>query len=80
MLKRLSSAILSLGPKTVVITLGESGCLVKTDVLEFISPAYKIQVVDTTGAGDVFHGAFVFGLLKKWNLKKPPLLQTQRRL
>ena len=30
----------------------------------------NITVVDTTGAGDVFHGAFIFGLLKGWDAEK----------
>jgi sugar/nucleoside kinase (ribokinase family) len=31
-------------------------------------PAFKnIDVVDTTGAGDVFHGAYLFGLIKGWD-------------
>ncbi len=33
-------------------------------------PGFPVKAVDTTGAGDVFHGAFLYGLLEKWNLKK----------
>jgi ribokinase len=36
----------------------------------FHSPGFPVKVVDTTGAGDVFHGAFIYGLLEKWNLRK----------
>lgn len=36
----------------------------------FHSPGFPVKVVDTTGAGDVFHGAFIYGLLEKWDLKK----------
>jgi len=34
------------------------------------SPAFKVPVIDTTGAGDVFHGAFIYGLLQKWSLEE----------
>ena len=30
----------------------------------------KVKAVDSTGAGDIFHGAFVYGLTKKWNIDK----------
>jgi sulfofructose kinase len=30
-------------------------------------------MVDTTGCGDVFHGAFIFGLLQRWSLRKTAL-------
>lgn len=33
-------------------------------------PAYQVEVRDTTGAGDIFHGAFLYGLLEGWPLKR----------
>lgn len=58
------------GFKTVVVTIGEDGCICGRGEEIFHSPGFKVKVVDTTGAGDVFHGAFIYGLLKKWSLKK----------
>jgi sugar/nucleoside kinase (ribokinase family) len=34
------------------------------------SAAFRVQVVDSTGAGDIFHAAFVYGLLQGWPLPK----------
>jgi ribokinase len=31
-------------------------------------PAFEVDAVDTTGAGDVFHGGYVYGLLRNWGL------------
>jgi ribokinase len=28
-----------------------------------------MDVVDTTGAGDVYHGAYLYGLLKRWDMR-----------
>ncbi len=58
------------GFKTVVVTVGEEGCFCGRDDELFLSPGFKVKVVDTTGAGDVFHGAFIYGLLKRWSLKR----------
>ncbi|KPL01334.1 MAG: hypothetical protein AMJ91_00205 [candidate division Zixibacteria bacterium SM23_73_3] len=58
------------GFKTVVVTIGEAGCVYKSENEIFHSPGFCVKVVDTTGAGDVFHGAFIYGLLKKWSLKR----------
>lgn len=45
------------------VTWGEKGSWFATsDGEEFHVPSYKVDVIDTTGAGDVFHGAFAFGL------------------
>src|SRR5271157_6079540 len=59
------------GPKTVVFTLGAKGVVGLDGDKYFEIPAFKnITVVDTTGAGDVFHGAFIFGLMQGWDAEK----------
>jgi sulfofructose kinase len=65
-------AIQKRGPKIVVFTLGAKGCIGLNDDGEYFAiPAYKdLSIVDTTGAGDVFHGAFIFGLMQGWDVKK----------
>jgi len=46
----------------LLVTLGEAGALVVTDGKVMRLPAPLSQVVDTTGAGDAFVGAFGYGL------------------
>lgn len=47
-------------------TLGKTGALVWDGERFLLSPAFCVRAVDTTGAGDIFHGAFVFGLVRGW--------------
>ncbi|UCG10957.1 MAG: hypothetical protein JSU72_10280 [Deltaproteobacteria bacterium] len=56
--------------RTVVVTVGEEGCVCCARNAFFHSPGFRVKVIDTTGAGDVFHGAFIYGLLKRWSLKR----------
>ena len=63
-------ALASLGPKTVTVTLGKGGSLTLSDGVLFKVPCFKVRAVDTTGAGDVFHGGYIYGLLKGWGIKK----------
>lgn len=59
------------GPSTVVLTLGDRGSLCQTHGgPQFPMSAFEVDVIDTTGAGDVFHGAFLYGLLRSWELEK----------
>ncbi|MFQ5559599.1 MAG: carbohydrate kinase family protein [Nitrospinota bacterium] len=59
-----------LGPHYVVVTLGKKGAL-GYDGKSFVRvQGHKVHTVDTTGAGDVFHAGFIFGLLKRWSLEK----------
>ena len=46
-------------------TLGR-GALLWDGERFLVSPAFRVKAVDTTGAGDIFHGAFVFGLVRGW--------------
>jgi len=60
--------ILERGPRTAVVTLGEKGCVGSTGDGSFAIPGHRKSgfIVDTTGAGDVFHGGYIYGLLKGW--------------
>jgi sulfofructose kinase len=63
--------ILGMGPEVVVVTLGAGGCFViDKDGRRFEQPGFEVRAVDTTGAGDVFHGAYVRGLLEGWDLPR----------
>lgn len=50
--------------QTVIITRGEKGCAGLTGEGNFELPAYKVNVVDTTGCGDTFHGAFALAIAR----------------
>lgn len=53
------------GSKIAIVTLGERGCVGCDGERVFALPAYSnVSVVDTTGAGDVFHGAFLAGMVR----------------
>ncbi len=58
------------GPHTVIITLGEKGCVGVSPAGEFQLPSFSVEVVDTTGAGDVFHGAFLYGMVQGWDAQR----------
>ena len=60
--------IRSLGPKAAVITCGSEGAYYADGNEEGFVGAFRVEPVDTTGAGDVFHGAFAFGLTQGWDL------------
>ena len=44
------------------VTLGEAGVIWREDGVERQLPAFAVDVVDTNGAGDVFHGAYAFAI------------------
>jgi sugar/nucleoside kinase (ribokinase family) len=50
--------------REVVITDGQRGCWYWDAASHLHQPAFAVDVVDTTGAGDVFHGAYLFACLQ----------------
>jgi sugar/nucleoside kinase (ribokinase family) len=50
-------------PAMACVTLGEEGSLAYVDGREIHTPGFRVPVVDTTGAGDVFRGGFISGWL-----------------
>ncbi|MEM2901824.1 MAG: PfkB family carbohydrate kinase [Candidatus Bathyarchaeia archaeon] len=56
----------NLGPRIVILTLGPQGAFMAVDEKGYRGPAYpQVKVRDVTGAGDVFVGAFLSGVLKQ---------------
>ncbi|PKO15480.1 MAG: carbohydrate kinase family protein [Chloroflexi bacterium HGW-Chloroflexi-10] len=62
--------LLKCGANEVVITDGEKGCWYWDKNLSLHQPAFKVNVIDTTGAGDTFHGAYLYGYLQGWDPQK----------
>ncbi len=69
-------AVLALGPGIFVQTEGQDGYYTVTATEQFHTPAFDVDVVDTTGAGDVFHGAYIVGLLHGWDLRQVALFSS----
>ena len=59
------------GNKAVIMTDGANGCAISANDTSVRVPAFKVKVVDTTGAGDAFLGGVLAGLL--WKLKWPEI-------
>lgn len=54
----------------VGIKLGPQGAIAGDGSESVFSPALKVNVVDTTGAGDSFDGGFLYGFLNGWDLER----------
>ncbi|MDY6931705.1 MAG: carbohydrate kinase family protein [Halobacteriota archaeon] len=67
--KKGSEILISEGVKIVAVTRGSKGCYVTDGTDEYDIPAEKVDVVDTTGAGDAFDAGFLFGLIKGKDIK-----------
>ncbi|MBO0454913.1 carbohydrate kinase family protein [Candidatus Enterococcus murrayae] len=60
LLKEVFKQLRILNKNQIVITIGDQGCIWQDKKLIYHFPAFKVTPVDTTGAGDIFHGAFAF--------------------
>ena len=61
---------LHFGCRLTAATLGEDGVLAWDGRQFHHRAAYRVPVVDTTGAGDIFHAGFIYGLLQGWELDR----------
>jgi sulfofructose kinase len=59
-----------LGCKLTAATLGQDGALAWDGTQFHYAAAYRVDPVDTTGAGDVFHAGFIYALLQGWPRQK----------
>ncbi len=68
--KQAAQELRAAGPKLVVITLGAQGALVCGVQGIIRCPAFRVPVVDTTGAGDCFSAAFLTAYLRQFPLEQ----------
>ncbi len=59
----------------VIITLEDRGCFTYSNGYKLI-PSIKVKAVDSTGAGDIFHGAFVYALASGFDIEKALLFSN----
>jgi ribokinase len=62
--------LLDKGIETVIVTLGDAGCMVVTAGERYFVPAQKVQAVDTTAAGDAFCGTLSVALAEGQTLRE----------
>ncbi len=55
----------------IIVTLEATGCAYRNEEGKVeIVPSLKVKAVDSTGAGDIFHGAFTYGISQNWPMRK----------
>jgi len=69
-IKKAAEKLYSMGIRNVLITLGKEGVYIKNETLDLMVPSYKVETVDTTGAGDAFNGCLAVGLLEGMELEE----------
>lgn len=68
--RKVARGLLSKGPQAVVLKLGEKGAVLTTANEEHYFPAYQVNVVDTTAAGDAFSAALSVAIAKGQTFKE----------
>lgn len=58
------------GVKTVGLKMGLEGCYIRTRESELQIPAYQVETVDNTGAGDAWRAGFIAGIVQGWDLER----------
>src|SRR6202030_3706631 len=58
------------GCRLTAATLGHEGVIAWDGSQFHYAAAFRVEPVDTTGAGDIFHAGFIYGLLQDWPLAR----------
>ncbi|AHM58370.1 sugar kinase [Flammeovirgaceae bacterium 311] len=67
---RAARKLLEAGVKTAIVKLEDGGCVAANEHESFYIPPVKVEVIDTTGAGDAFAGALATAVLEKQSLRE----------
>ena len=69
--EEMADFMMDMGCSRIIITMGKEGayCREKND-RGFTVPVYPMDVVDTNGLGDIFHGAIAYGVSQAWPMRK----------
>lgn len=62
--------------KNVIITLEDKGAIYQKENKIKLMPSLKVEQIDSTGAGDIFHGAFVYGILNGFDIEKTIMMSN----
>jgi len=65
-----AGVLLEKGVKIVAVKLGKNGCYITDGKKSYCIDAFKVKVIDTTGAGDAFCTGFLYGLINNMGLKR----------
>lgn len=67
--------LFGMGARNIVIKMGAAGSFVSgRDCGDFEAPPFKVEPVDSTGAGDVFNAALVWAMMRGMELRKGAML------
>ncbi len=68
--KMLATGLQQMGPKAVIVKLGDQGCLAYDGVRHRHSPSFAVEVADTTAAGDTFNAGLAVALAERAPLER----------
>ena len=72
-----ASKLAEMGTQNVIITLGEKGAFLKSELFTGLIPGEKVTAVDTTAAGDVFNGAVAVAVAMGKDIREAVLLANK---
>ncbi len=61
--------LLNMGAKNIILKLGEKGVRFINEEKDFMVEAFRVEAIDTTGAGDTFNGSFATALSKGYKIE-----------